>query len=744
MLRDHDFSLYQDRGEGLHHLQWGRDSQICCEEPRGIVHHFLFWPSRWCKELFVAAQRYTGLPERILVVTEKPSSASRIAQALDLEGRPETGRIGEVTFYVASRGDAQLVVASALGHLYSIVQKGVGWNYPVYEMKWVPANQGSRGRSKAKAHIRAFRLLGQDASEYVSACDYDIEGSLIAYNVLRYAVGERSLAKAGRMLYSTLTREDLIRSWENRSQSLDYPVIAAGKARHETDWLYGINLSRALTLSVRETSGRSKTLSIGRVQGPTLGFIKRREDEINSFVPVPYWKVSAETEIGGEAYPLEYEKPRLEREKQARELTAACRGKTGLVTGVHRETVRTPPPPPFNLGDLQREAYRVHRLSPSATLSVAEKLYLGAYISYPRTSSQRLPPSIDLKEILGRLRANPEYAKEAEALLSMTDLKPRQGKKDDPAHPAIHPTGATPRRLSDRERRVYDLITRRFLACLAEPAVTENLAYDVDVGGHIFSLRGSVTTRRGWLDYYPYVKKMDQRLPELEVGQELHITKLSTRRGYTKPPSRFNASSLLRLMESEGVGTKATRTTIIDTLEKRGYIEGESIRVTDLGYGIVETLEAYCPEILSVEMTRGLEADLEAIQTGGVEADKVVEEAVEELKPILAKFRQNEGQIGSELSTTLKGVRRSDDYLGRCPACGAGDILLGRNSKTGAVYASCSNPGCKQRYALPQKKRIHPTGNQCDACGSPVIKLYFNRKPWEVCINPSCPLKEAP
>ena len=683
------------------------------------------------------------MPDRILVVTEKPSSARMIAQALDSDGRPETGKIGDVSFHVASRGDDQLVVASALGHLYSIAHDGGGWSYPVYGMKWVPVHQAGRGHGGAGAHIQAFRLLAEGASGYVSACDYDIEGSLIAYNVLRYAVGDHSLAKAGRMLYSTLTREDLNRSWENRSKTLDYPVIAAGKARHETDWLYGINLSRALTLSVRNASGRSRTLSIGRVQGPTLGFVKQREDEINSFVPVPYWKVSAETEIDGETYQLEYEKPRIEREGHAKELASACRGRTGTVTGVHKETERRSPPPPFNLGDLQREAYRVHRLSPAATLAAAEKLYLGAYISYPRTSSQRLPSSIDVKEILGKLRANPNYVKEAEALLTRKRLKPRQGKKDDPAHPAIHPTGATPRRLGDPERKVYELVTRRFLACLAEPAITDNVTSDVDVNGHLFHLRGSVTTQRGWMDLYLYVRKEDQRLPELQAGQEVPVTRLSTRRSYTKPPPRFNASSLLRLMENEGIGTKATRTTIIDTLARRGYTEGASIRVTDLGYGIVETLERYCPEILSVEMTRGLETDLEAIQTGDVEADKVVAEAVEELKPILAKFKLNEKQIGSELSRTLTDIRRGEDYLGRCPTCKAGDMLLGRNSKTGAVYASCSNPECRQRYGLPQKKRVHPTGKQCGACGSPVVKLYFRRKPLELCINPGCPSKEG-
>ncbi len=646
------------------------------------------------------------LPERILVVTEKPSSAKRIAEAL-ADNEPEVGRLSEVTYYVAHRGDLELVVASALGHLYSIVQTGRGWTYPVYEMMWVPVHRAVKGRGRARAHIEAFTRLAQGASSYVSACDYDNEGSLIAYNVLRYAVGDHALSRSSRMLYSTLTREDLNKSWENRLMTLDYAVIAAGKARHETDWLYGINLSRALTLAVRRASGSHRTLSIGRVQGPTLGFVKQREDEINCFVPVPYWRVHVETVIGGEAYPLEYEKPRIERESHAKELASACRGRAGVIREVKEETERRMPPPPFNLGDLQREAYRVHRMSPASTLAAAEKLYLGAYISYPRTSSQRLPQSIELRDILGKLKDVPDYAPSAEELLRKKNLRPRQGRKDDPAHPAIHPTGARPRRLGDQERRVYDLVVRRFIACLGTPAVVDKVEAEVDVNGHVFYLRGSVTRRRGWLEYYPYMKDKDQSLPALSTGMTIPVTRLHTNRSYTKPPPRFNASSLLQRMEQESIGTKATRTAIMDTLSKRGYIAGSSMRITALGYSIAETLEVYCPGIMSVEMTRGLEEKLERIQIGGDDAEHVVGGAKIDLGPILARFKANETPIGEAISGNLSEATRGENYLGLCPTmnrCRAcerprdGDSIYCRRHLK--AYNSLEEAYGRWRYAL--------------------------------------------
>ncbi|MCW4049244.1 MAG: DNA topoisomerase I [Candidatus Bathyarchaeota archaeon] len=687
------------------------------------------------------------MPERILVITEKPSSARRIARALDDQGKPSSLKNGSVQYHVSRRGEDELIIVSALGHLYTIIQKGKGWNYPVYDIEWAPTYQAGKSNPRTRAHINAIKDLSQGATGYVSACDYDIEGSLIAYTILLYAVGDHSLAKSRRMLYSTLTREDLNKSWENMLPALDYPVIAAGKARHEMDWLFGINLSRALSLSVRKASGDFKTLSIGRVQGPTLRFVKEREEEINTFVPIPYWKINAETKIEDKKYPLEYEKQRLEREVHAKDVATACRGKEGTIKAIRSETETTPSPPPFNLGDLQREAYRVFKMNPSATLASAEKLYLSAHISYPRTSSQKLPSSIDLREILRKLAKNPSYAKQAEVLLMKKRLIPRQGKKDDVAHPAIHPTGSRPRRLGDNEKNVYDLVVKRFLACLSEPAIHEKIQGDIDVNGHLFYLNGSKTLESGWMDsYQPYVKDKEVLLPELKVGMTLPITKLSSRRNYSSPPPRFNQSTLLRLMENQNIGTKATRTNIIDTLYRRHYIEGNIVRITDLGFSIIETLERYSPDIISVEMTRELEQNLEDIQSGNLHADTVIENTVKTLDPILKRFKENAEKIGSEISLTLKDMFYKENYLGKCPSCGEGDIMIQRNRKTGKNFASCTNTkngSCNQTYSLPQKKKVYSTGQRCVTCSAPVIKMYYGRKPWSLCLNAACPTKKG-
>ena len=682
---------------------------------------------------------------RILVICEKPRAAERIAKALDEGGKPIRRRVRGVPYFLAHRGEDELLVVSALGHLYTVAQRGGRWTYPVFEMRWVPTHEANRRAERTRVFIEAIKGLSGGAEAYVSACDYDMEGSLIAYNILRYICGDDSVKRARRMKFSALTRRDILKAWEGMSQTLDFPLIEAGRARHEVDWLFGINLSRALTLSVKRATGFYKTLSIGRVQGPTLSFLRDREVEVRTFVPTPYWVIEAEAEIGGRRYKVEYSQRRIERESEAQEVAGSCRGREGLIVAVSSRRWRQPPPTLFNLGDLQREAYRVFKYRPSRTLRLAESLYLDAYISYPRTSSQKLPPTIDVREILRGLGGT-KYGSMAEELLSKKTLRPREGRMDDPAHPAIHPTGVAPKGLRRAEARLYDLICRRFMASLGDEALRESLKAEMEVEGHRFHLKGERTLEPGWRRFYePYIREREVELPRLEEGMEVRLTRVEAVKRFTKPPSRFNQSSLLRRMERAEIGTKATRAEIMETLYRRGYVEGDPMMMTDLGFAVVETLSHYCPEILSVEMTRRLEKRLEAIQLGEARAEEVVEEAVKTLKPILERFRERETAIGLEIDRAIRGDIIKANTLGRCPRCGR-EMRIFRGRESGKRFAGCVgyfDGNCRLTYPLPQRGRIEVTGEQCKVCGAPVIRVVRRgRRPWRLCINPDCPSKK--
>ncbi|MGF3523299.1 MAG: DNA topoisomerase, partial [Candidatus Bathyarchaeia archaeon] len=335
-------------------------------------------------------------------------------------------------YFVAYRQE-KIVVVPALGHLYTVTQAEQGRSYPVFNVKWAPLYQVKRKASRVRFWLQVISKLAEDADKFVDACDYDLEGSVIGYCVLKYGCGEKQSA-AKRMRYSTLTREELQRAYDALLPHLDFALIESGLARHEVDWLYGINLSRALTAATKKASGYYATLSTGRVQGPTLRFLVEREREITDFVPSPYWLLKAKVTVGEKQFDVTYKKNPIKTKEEAEKVAAACEGKRGVVESVEEKNLVLPPPAPFDLGALQSEAYSSFRYSPLRTSTIAQQLYLGALISYPRTSSQKLPPQIGYEDILRNLAEWREYNQFARELLAKPKLKPNEGKNVDPAH----------------------------------------------------------------------------------------------------------------------------------------------------------------------------------------------------------------------------------------------------------------------------------------------------------------------
>ncbi|MEM2917304.1 MAG: DNA topoisomerase I [Candidatus Bathyarchaeia archaeon] len=682
-----------------------------------------------------------------LIITEKPDAAQRIAQALDIEGKPKKFEENKVPYYVAQRGK-KLVVVPAIGHLYTIMhERGTRNYYPVFSFKWVPRHLAEKGAKEIGTWIETISKLAKEADEFIDACDYDIEGSLIGYCILKYACANKeNIAK--RMKYSTLTKNELETAYKQLLQHLDFALIEAGRTRHEVDWLYGVNVSRALTLAANRWSGKYATLSTGRVQGPTLKFLVARERSIRSFVPTPYWSILAEIEIDGQRFQVEYEKKVIEKKAEADAVVASCEGKDGVIQKIDMKKTQISPPIPFDLGSLQTEAYSLFGYTPRRTGNIAERLYLDALISYPRTSSQKLPPVINYKAILNGLSRENAYRKLATELLQMEKLVPNEGKKEDPAHPAIYPTGNMPERVLDEaERRIWDLVVRRFMAVFGEAALKQSVKADINVNGHHFFLRGRQILKEGWMRFYkPYIRAEEVSLPPLKEGETVRLVRIIREDKFTKPPPRYNPSSLLKKMEEVGIGTKATRADIIETLYERKYITEERIIVTDLGFDVTEILNKYCPGVISVKLTRELEEKMEEIQNNNGKRETVLVEAVERLKPILEEFKKKEETIGEALSQAIKKARMQERIVGNCPNCGEGKLMILYSRKTGKRFLGCTNffkGKCKTSFPLPQRGTVKPLGKNCRGCGWPIAQVRIKgKRPWNLCFNPNCPLKE--
>ncbi|HEY8140786.1 MAG TPA: DNA topoisomerase I [Nitrososphaera sp.] len=678
-----------------------------------------------------------------LVVCEKPDAARRIAEAL---GASRESRHAGMPVFEVKRDDHHYMVCSALGHLYGLTDSTANRSvFPVLDLEWTAVEKNAR----AARAIKVISDLAKNASSFVHACDYDQEGEVIGHSILEYACGHQ-YSKSLRAKFSTLTDEEIRISFTNLLAP-DGRLADAGRSRHMLDFLYGVNLSRALAQSFKSAVGGYRNLSIGRVQGPTLAFAVERELEIRLHVPDPYWTVAAEFRKNDQKFTAHYFRPKVETLALAKEIVEKCTGSQGRVAEVSSSKVVLKPPTPFNTGDLQREAYRLFRISPGYTLAIAEKLYLSALISYPRTSSQKLPSSIGYSKIISALANIGSYGRFASILLSGKRLVPNEGRMTDPAHPAIYPTGVVPkRRLGGLEFKVYDLIVKRFFATFGDPATSQRTKVSIDVERHEFRAEASVPLYEGWMLFYkPYIKLEQHELPELHNGDSLENLGTSMEEKFTQPPARYNQSSLLAKMEQEQIGTKATRADIISTLFKRNYVAATrgGIEATDLGFAVIESMKVHAPAIISTELTRLMEEKLDKVEQGTLDSGSAIESAVDMLIDSLSTLMEKKNEIGSSIGDAATSDRTVAATIGPCPMCGKGQLRMIRSRASKKRFVGCSNyaeGGCRATAPLPQRGGIRVTGKACQQCGWPIVGVVFARraKQWRICINAKCPSKK--
>tara|TARA_Y100000034_G_C6904101_1_gene419030 strand:+ start:1158 stop:3173 length:2016 start_codon:yes stop_codon:yes gene_type:complete len=664
-----------------------------------------------------------------LIITEKPSAAAKIAESF--EGA-KLNTLNGVKYWVA--GD--IVVASAVGHLFGL--KKTERFYPVFNLEWKPSYE-HRGSSFQKPYFQTLKSLGKKASIFTVATDYDIEGEVIGLNIIRELF---KLKDANRMKFSTLTKSELRKAYTNKSKHLNWGQASAGVVRHNLDWYYGINLSQILSSSISKTLNRYQPMSIGRVQGPTLAILAEREIEIQKFKPVPFWQIFANLWLNSQNFQASHEKSKFWKKSEAENIFKKIKNKDGRVVSIKKAKQKIPVPIPFDLTSLQVESFRVFKYSPSMTLKIAQRLYTNALISYPRTSSQKLPKSLGLRKIVQNLGRNSNYSGIASEVLK-TRIVPNEGRKLDPAHPSIYPTGELPKKLDVAERRVYDLIVRRFFSVFGTPGEREFTRVKMEIVGETFGFRGAVTTFQGWQTWYgPYVFRKELELPVLKVGQILkQNSELADKE--TQPPTRYNRASLVKLLEKEGLGTKSTRSQIIETLEKRRYIAGSPIEVTSFGLNVYGVFKKHASSVLSVKLTRKMDEAMKRVFDGKIKPSAVLSGAEKAVRELYAELKANSEKIGKALSKSFVETRRKQSILMPCHKCG-GDLVIRVSRASKKRFIACNSyPKCKLTWPLPQRGVIKPTKQKCKDCNLAIrLMARTGRKPWFFCPNPDCVSKE--
>ena len=486
-----------------------------------------------------------------------------------------------------------------------------------------------------------------------------------------------------------------------------------------------MNATRAATIRLR--SSFDGAVSLGRVQTPTLAILARREEEIRAFTPEPYWLVDASFQTvdgGSRSYDGRYytgANPRLKTAEEAREIVAACEGQRGIITKLEKTERRERAPLLYDLTSLQRDANSRFGFSARRTLAAAQRLYEEhKALTYPRTSSRYLTSDMvaEIKPIAGLVGQRSEYAAGSAYVLGL-DVLPLGRVVDDAKvtdHHAIIPTNAERHpvdKFNEDDRRIYDLVVRRFLAVFHPEAVFENTRIETTVagaageaegGGHVFRTRGKLMLVPGWRGVYGEMSDTErteddegreQQLPKLQRDEAVSVTDVASEEKETKPPRRYTEGALLAAMETagklvdeeelreamkdSGIGTPATRAAIIERLLQVGYIERDAraLVVTEKGLNVIRLLGEH--PLTSPGLTGDWEHRLAKIETG--------EDSREAFMGDIVKF--TEATVG-ELDTKLKDVRIPRANLGPCPVCGR-DIVENRK---GYSCWSREDPGC--------------------------------------------------
>jgi DNA topoisomerase-3 len=654
---------------------------------------------------------------KTLVIAEKPSVARDLADALP-------GAFENHDSYLESE---DTVITFAVGHLVQLIDPE---DYDERFKRWrmddlpiVPEEFQLRARDKkAEKQLKVIHKLlkRDDVDRVVNACDAGREGELI----FAYIYETSGVDKPVERLWINSMTKSAIKDGFERLRPGDQlrQLEAAARSRSEADWLVGMNATRAATIRGRAWVGG--VVSLGRVQTPTLALLVKREREIQAFVPEPYWLVHAQFDPRYEGLWFEGDETRLKEAKRAEEIAAKVSGKDGIVESVERKEQSERAPLLYDLTSLQRDANRRFGFSARRTLQAAQSLYEDKKaITYPRTSSRWLSGDLvaQLKPTAATLQPIGEYAAAARYVLALQQLplaRVVDDKKVDDHH-AIIPTDVEHdvSRFSPDERRVFDLVARRFLAVFHPPARYARTTVVTLVEEERFRSRGKVTLEAGWRSVYGLLSEADQQqqrqdeegenesaeLPQLEQGQSVKCAVAEVEAKETKPPPRYTEATLLSAMETagklvddeelreamkeSGLGTPATRAETIETLIRREYIEraGKDLTPTPKGLQVVTMLEEH--PLTSPELTGNWEKRLTDIEHGQDDRAKFIDDIAEFTRATVEKI--------AELDKEKLRPERVE--LGPCPRCGAetGEIIKENSKAYGCTsWKSREEPGC--------------------------------------------------
>ncbi|MYM34244.1 DNA topoisomerase III [Duganella sp. FT94W] len=637
---------------------------------------------------------------KTLIIAEKPSVANDIAKTL-----------GGFTKHDEYFESDEYVLSSAVGHLLEIA---VPEEHDVKRGKWsfahlpmIPPYFALNPIAKTEARLKVLNKLikRKDVTTLINACDAGREGELIFRLIAQNAKAKQPVK---RLWLQSMTPAAIRDGFAHlRSDDEMLPLADAARCRSEADWLIGINGTRAMTAFNSKEGGFYLT-TVGRVQTPTLSIVVEREEKIRKFKPRDYWEVRAEFVCAAGVYEgrwldTKFKKDETDPEKRAERLWSkaaadsialAVRGKQGNVTEESKPTTSMAPGL-FDLTSLQREANSRFGFSAKNTLGLAQALYeKHKVLTYPRTDSRHLPEDYldTVKQTLDSVKENNNYHQFAKQILDKGWVKPNKRIFDNTKisdHFAIIPTPIAPKNLSEPEQKLYDLVTRRFMAVFFPAAEFQVTTRFTEVSGHTFKTEGKVMTNPGWLAIYGKEADGDDKEKEgsnkslvpVAKGEKVLTDKVDANGLVTKPPARYTEATLLSAMEGagklveddelrdamagKGLGTPATRAATIEGLLSEKYLlrEGRELMPTAKAFQLMTLLRGLgVNELTAPELTGEWEYKLSQMEKGKISRDEFMREIAQMTQVIVKRAKEyNNDTIPGEYAT----------LTAPCPNCGS-------------------------------------------------------------------------
>jgi DNA topoisomerase-1 len=643
-----------------------------------------------------------------LIIVESPAKARTISNFLGKEYK---------------------VVASK-GHIRDLPKSSFGINIEENKI-FTPKYSIPR---EVNSTVKELKQLAKDAKTIYIATDEDREGEAIGYHIAMAIKKEPS--SLPRIVFHEITKTAIKKALEN-PRTIDMNSVNAQQARRLLDRIVGYKLSPLLANKIQ------KGLSAGRVQSATLKIVVDREREINAFEPKEYWSINGifEKDIETSIYEfdgLKIGKLTIKNKEMADKIIQSAKEENFIVQEVDKKSRKSKTPPPFMTSTLQQSASTQLGFSPKKTMMIAQKLYEGVktnkgnmgIITYMRTDSLNIA-----KEAIEKAR---EYIEENfgdKYLPKKAKSYNRKSKGAQEAHEAIRPTmidfspDIAKEYLSNDEFKLYKLIYNRFLASQMEDAKLESQSLIFAGERSKFKASGKKLIFDGFYKLIGYNEK-DKLLPELQKGQPVSLNDIKAQQHFTEPPARYNEASLIKKLESLGIGRPSTYAPTITILQNRKYIEIEKkkIKPTEIAFTVIELLEEHFSEIVNSSFTSKMEAQLDEIAEGNRDWQKVLADFYE---PFIEKISNGKNNIKSKKMAIPTGEI--------CPKCGS--ELLRRKGRYGEFIACSNFPKCKYTTDLDGNPPPEPekTDIKCDKCGKPMVIKDSRRGKFLACsAYPKC------